>query len=82
MSMPIIASYPLDIIERLSPQSTWGLNTDISNAVGYRLVTIVSVYFSTCLLWMLLHYRDTKATIAAATSQYRLLREVFDHFSQ
>lgn len=62
--------------------SAFGMNLEVlgtgTASVWKVIVTIVLVYFSTGLLWMMLHYQDTTAAIAAATSQTRPVRDVFN----
>lgn len=62
--------------------SAFGMNLEVLGTgkanVWMVVVAIVLVYFSTGLLWMLLHYQDTIAKITAATSQMRPVRDVFN----
>lgn len=62
--------------------SAFGMNLEVLGTgkanVWMVLVAIVLVYFSTGLLWMLLHSQDTIAKITAVTSQIRPVGEVFN----
>lgn len=61
--------------------SAFGMNLEIlgtgSANVWMVVVAVVLVYSSTSLLWTLLHYQDAVAKIRRATSQTRLLSDIF-----